>query len=166
MRDIVIGRSGDTPYVELRIRTSKTDKRSVGATVTITGRTKDNIRVADLLNEWLAVRSKAGPGPEDPLFTAWDLDAFAPSNSPIKSGQALALRLNKHLTEMKQAHPQIAINPATYGMHSLRRGGVMAAWKAGVDVEKIKAHGRWKSDAIKAYMHTTRQMRLMVTTSM
>ncbi len=33
--------------------------------------------------------------------------------------------------------------------HSLRKGGASAAANAGVSEEEIKAHGRWKSDAVK-----------------
>ena len=51
-------------------------------------------------------------------------------------------------------------------MHNLRRGGVMAAWLAGVDYTKIKVHGRWRSDAIKAYLQTTVAIRLQVTEAM
>ncbi len=166
LRDVVVGRAAGKPYVELTIRKSKTDQKGEGAVVTIAGVSKDNIRVADMLSEWLQLRAALHPSADDALFTAWDLNTYSLTNTPIATGQALALRLRKHLTELKCDHPEVPVNPKSYGMHSLRRGGVMAAWKAGVEVEKIKAHGRWRSDAIKTYMHTTRQMRLQVTTSM
>jgi hypothetical protein len=51
-------------------------------------------------------------------------------------------------------------------MHSLRRGGTVAAWAGGMDIEKLKAHGRWRSDAIKAYLTASIEIKLSVTLSM
>lgn len=63
--------------------------------------------------------------------------------------------------------PTIADNPSSYGMHSLRRGGVVAAWQAGVDIERLKAHGRWRSDAIiRSYMTGNTAIKLSVTRCM
>ena len=36
-------------------------------------------------------------------------------------------------------------NPGAYGEHSGRRGGATAAAGAGMSLEKIKRHGRWRS---------------------
>jgi integrase len=167
MRDISVGQmSNDIRFVEITIRKSKNDRRGEGAVVTITGKTQDGVRVAERVEQWLDLRARAGASPSDPLFPTWDLDTYSLSSSPIRTPEALNQRLKMYLTGLKQRYPDIPVNPASYGMHSLRRGGVMAAWKAGVDVEKIKAHGRWKSDAIRAYMQTTRDMRLVVTQRM
>ena len=166
MEDIKVGGEGEGKFVELHIRKSKTDQRGQGAQVTITGTTTDGIRIADYVQAWLSFRKTAKAQSSDPVFTAWDLDARRLSSSPIKTGQALAERLKLHLTALVQRYPDISVNPKAYGMHSLRRGGVMAAWQAGVTVERIKAHGRWQSDAVRAYMHTRRNMRLQVTQCM
>lgn len=166
LQDVTVNASSSTPYVEVRIRKSKTDRRGEGAVVTITGVTRDNIPLATYIQQWLKTRAAHNPKPEDALFTKWDLDRLSPTNEPIKHGQTLALRLQGYLIELKRRYPELTVNPASYGMHSLRRGGVMAAWMAGVDIEKIKAHGRWKSDAVRAYMHTTRRMRLQITSCM
>lgn len=167
MEDIKVEGEGSSSVIELNIRKSKTDQRGQGAQVTITGTTNDGIRIADYVRDWLAYRQSVGRAQSaDPVFTAWDLDTRRLTDSPLKTGQALAERLKVHLTAIVQAFPDISVNPKAYGMHSLRRGGVMAAWQAGVTVEKIKAHGRWQSDAVRAYMHTTRNMRLQVTQCM
>lgn len=84
----------------------------------------------------------------------------------IANGQALAVRLKGYLTELRDKYPGIAVNPASYGMHSLRRGGVVAAWKAGVDIEKIRMHGRWRSDAVRVYMTAGLDIKLSVTAAM
>lgn len=166
LQDVTVGTAAGSKFIELRIRRSKNDRRGEGAVVTIAGVTKDNIRIADVLEEWLVRRQQHNPPGNAPLFTKWDLDKYCLSAAPITTAQALNLRLKTYLTELKAKYPNLPVNPSTYGMHSLRRGGVMAAWLAGVDVEKIKAHGRWRSDAIRAYMQTTTQLRLVVTTAM
>lgn len=166
LEDIKVGSEQGQPYIELHIKRSKTDQRGEGAQVTISGISIDQIKIADYVQQWLAHRRDMGAQPSDPLFTAWDLNIRCMSNNPLKTGQALAERLKLHLTSLVQKYPGLNVNPEAYGMHSLRRGGVMAAWQAGVPVEKIKAHGRWQSDAVRAYMHTTRSMRLQVTQGM
>jgi hypothetical protein len=42
----------------------------------------------------------------------------------------------------------------------------VAAWAGGMDIEKLKAHGRWRSDAIKASMTASLDIKLSVTFSM
>ena len=73
-----------------------------------------------------------------PLFTAWDLDTWACHPAKGLFTQAFSRRLQGHLTALKGQYPDLIVNPHSYGMNSLHRGGVMAAWHAGVDVEKIK----------------------------
>jgi integrase len=163
MQDIIVEQQQGTGFVELRIRRSKNDRRGEGATVTIAGVSKDGLKTARLLQEWVTFRQQQGAQATDPLFTKWDLDTFSLSAQPIRDAATLNKRLQHYLIQLIELYPDLPVNPKSYGMHSLRRGGVMAAWKAGVDVEKIKAHGRWKSDAIRAYMNTTRDMRLLVT---
>lgn len=166
LEDVRTGNANGRAFVELHIKKSKTDRGRVGATVTITGRTSDGIDVAGPLIRFIEARTRYQPSQSSPLFTAWDLDRLTCTAATKLTGQALARRLQGHLTALKAKYPDIQVNPRSYGMHSLRRGGVMAAWKAGVDVEKIKSHGRWRSDAIRAYMQSTRNIRLMVTDHM
>lgn len=162
LSDIRMGRHAGATFLEVYIAGSKTDKGRVGATVTLVGRTKDGIDIAGPIREYTLLRCAAASG-DAPLFSAWDLDARTCRATDGLSTQALAKRLRKHLTDLKRKYPDINVNPESYGMHSLRRGGVMAAWEAGVDVEKIKAHGRWKSDAVRAYMQATRTIKMVVT---
>lgn len=166
LQDVAVGQANGHSFVELTIRRSKNDRRGEGAIVTIAGRPRDAVRVADRVAQWLDLRQQAGASPSYPLFPTWGLDTYLLSSSPIQTPETLNKRLKLYLTNLKERYPDILVNPASYGMHSLRHGGVMAAWKAGVDVEKIKAHGRWKSDAIRAYMQITRDMHLVVTQSM
>lgn len=166
LEDITTGTTAGRPYVELHIKKSKTDRGRVGATVTITGVTADGVDIIGPLRRFIARRAESSPSQTSPLFTSWDLDALTCTAATPITGQALAVRLRQYLEAIKAKHPSIEVNPSSYGMHSLRRGGVIAAWEAGVDVEKIKSHGRWRSDAVRAYMHATRAIRLQVTGSM
>ena len=166
LEDVRTGTADDKPYVELHIKKSKTDRGRVGATVTITGNTSDGINILKPLTRYLEARAEHAPSQTSPLFTAWDLDSLTCKAATALTGQALAKRLQLHLKALKAKYPNIQVNPCSYGMHSLRRGGVIAAWEAGVDIEKIKSHGRWRSDAVRAYMQATRTIRLMVTSCM
>jgi hypothetical protein len=48
-----------------------------------------------------------------------------------------------------------------YGFHSLRAGGATDAAKSGVEERHIKAHGNWKSDAVRVYICLDTEERLM-----
>jgi integrase len=166
IEDVRIGTHKGARYVEVHIKRSKTDRGRVGATVTITGVTQDGLDIAGAIEEYCHLRAERMPDPTSPFITKWDLDALECHASVGVTGQALALRLQKHLLAIKRKYPAVKVNPHSYAMHSLRRGGVTAAWEAGVDIAKIKAHGRWRSDAVRAYMQATRPIRLMVTSLM
>ena len=57
----------------------------------------------------------------------------------------------------------MGIDVSMYAMHSLRRGGVIAAWEANVPRDLLKLHGRWRSDAIDAYLQAPIALRLKIT---
>jgi len=167
MGDIQVRRSRTVPtHIEIHIPRSKTDRIGQGATITIAAMSKDDIPILSIVQRWCNLRSNSGAGNTAPLFTSWDLDSRSPTHKPLSNGQALAKRLQLYLQALKGRYPALLVNPSDYGMHSLRRGGVLAAWLAGVDIEKIKSHGRWRSDAVRAYMQTNVEIRLMVTASM
>jgi hypothetical protein len=101
-----------------------------------------------------------------PLIPAWDYTSYSLNLPvPLANGQALATRLKLHLANIKASYPLVDINVSDYSMHSLRRGGVVAAWQAGVPVEQFKAHGRWASSAVQAYMVPTKDILIGVTAS-
>ena len=49
-----------------------------------------------------------------------------------------------------------------YGFHSLRAAGATDAARAGAEEREIKAHGNWKSDAVKLYIRQSTRDRLRV----
>ena len=111
-------------------------------------------------------RLEMGASPEDPFLVSWDLDHMQLSPNGLTNGQALAARMRKLLGDIMHETPGLDINPYSYGMHSLRRGGVVAAWAAGVDLENIRCHGRWKSDAFRSYLTAGLDIKLAVTAAM
>lgn len=100
LQDVAVGQVNGRGFVELTIRRSKNDRRGAGAVVTIAGRTRDGVRVADRVEQWLALRRQAGAPPSDPLFPAWDLDTYSLSSSPIRTPETLNKRLKMYLTSV------------------------------------------------------------------
>jgi integrase len=121
--DVRTGTADGKPYVELNIKKSKTDRGRVGATVTITGYTRDGVDIISPLHRYIELRARYRPSSTSPLFTAWDLDSLTSSATKKLTGQALAKRLQLHLLALKAKYPAIQVNPKSYGMHSLRRAG-------------------------------------------
>ena len=46
----------------------------------------------------------------------------------------------------------LGIDTSLFSIHSLRRGGPTAAYRAGIDQLNIKRHGMWASEAFWAYI--------------
>ena len=56
---------------------------------------------------------------------------------------------------LKLAVTSIGLDPKIYTFHSFRRSGASLAFNHDVDLNKIKQHGNWKSDAIWTYLRST-----------
>lgn len=93
-----------------------------------------------------------------PLHCLLALRNFLPGVAPHQP-----LLLNRNLSLVTQpmlramlarAVPHIGLDPARYNLHSLRRGGCQLAYNAGADLDAIKRHGAWRSDAIHRYLRT------------
>ena len=166
LEDVTFMGSTTKGYLRVKVKKSKTDKQGQGTDVIICSKTRDGTEVAAKVKEWIELRRSMGARMDEPLFTTWDLDTKSPSPQRIGNGQALAKRLQQYLVELTHLFPYVDINPNSYGMHSLRRGGVVAAWQAGIDIEKIKAHGRWRSDAVRAYLTADISVKLTVSLAM
>ena len=130
--------SGPVPrHIQVCVAKSKTDRVGQGVMVAISGRSKEGWDVSSVVGKYASLRAQQGAGPDDPFLVAWDLDAWALSKVGLASGASLASRLQLHLKALKMRYPHLELNPDSFGMHSLRRGGVLAAWVAGVPVPKI-----------------------------
>lgn len=151
MRDVELV-EGHLPHIRVTIRRSKTDQRGAGATVFVTP-ANDGIDIWRRVKGWIVYRRGMGATASDPLFTPWRSDTLDMGNRHLASGQTLAERLKHYLFSLKDRCPELSVNPSSYGMHSLRRGGTVAAWESGqVDLVALAAHGSWRSWAIKAYL--------------
>jgi hypothetical protein len=160
-------RTGSSAHICLFIRSSKTDQKGEGAQVLISGTSIEGWDLLGKVGRYADLRVKAGATPDSPFLVKWDTDSSALSRAGLANGEALSQRLKQYLTELRARHPCLAaLNPEDFAMHSLRRGGVIAAWAAGIDVERIKTHGRWKSDAVRAYMTATNHIKLTTTQRM
>jgi len=60
-------------------------------------------------------------------------------------------------------NPTLGLDINTFAAHSLRRGGVSAAWQLQVGRELLQGHGRWSSDAIDLYLQAGVETKLTVT---
>ena len=169
MKDVVFvpESNGVARHLQVHVARSKTDRCAQGATVVLAGATCDGWDVWSMVSRYTNMRTQQDAGPEDPFLVAWNLDAWALSSQRLASAESLAARLKQHLREVKARYPSLPLSPESYGMHSLRRGGVLAAWAAGVELAKIKAHGRWRSDnGMRPYLTAGIDIKLQVTSAM
>jgi hypothetical protein len=66
---------------------------------------------------------------------------------------------------IKRWLPLVGVDPAQYGSHSCRKGGVTAAANVAshpVSVHVLKRHGNWRSDAIFVYLEDSLSSKLTV----
>ena len=55
----------------------------------------------------------------------------------------------------KALRPQVGLTPEDVSSQSMRAGGAMALFMACVDTDTIRLVGRWRSDVMLRYLHTT-----------
>ena len=169
LQDVQLVGPGPTKgHISLFIARSKTDRQGVGATVRLSGLTGQGWDIWTPIKRYLVVRRAAGAEPQDAFLAAWDLDNMCLGNKPLKTTEALGTRLHALLQRLSTYRPGPAqFDAKAYSMHSLRRGGVMAALAAGVELPLIKLHGRWKSDhGMRPYITPDVQTQLRVTSKM
>jgi hypothetical protein len=136
VRDVRVAAYG----LDIDVLYSKTSL--VRATVSVSAR-GDELCPSRALTAYFAhVRSRGLPArQDDPLFVS-----FARGTpGPMPADEFIA-RVRQLYT---QAQPDCP--PQRYAGHSFRRGGATALKLAGVADSDIQRHGRWKSDAYKAY---------------
>jgi hypothetical protein len=146
------GPGGESLGVSLFIRRSKGDPEGKGATVVIPNVTRGGVRAAEAVRRHAAAQVAAGAGPGSLLF--------APLVKVGGSKEVFTTRLRELLREAAVLAPELEIDPMLLAAHSLRRGGAVALYEAGVSREEIKRQGRWRSDAIDAYLQPSAIVRL------
>ncbi len=75
------------------------------------------------------------------------------SNQPLLSLSASdVLSAHSLSSHFKHIVSQVGLNPTHYSLHSLRRGGALAAVQGGASLVSAKIHGDWRSEAIWDYL--------------
>jgi integrase len=84
---------------------------------------------------------------------------------PAESGERMSTSTPRH--RLRYWLEQIGVEDASeYGFHSLRAGGATEAARAGVHERDIKAHGNWKSDAVRVYIRPSLEDRLLASSAL
>ena len=155
--------------VGVRIRRSKNDQEGRGVTVVLADTSGSGVPVALIVQRHLAHLAAAGLSGQAPLFP----NTLPHPGAVEGAGAAAAMakgafsdRLRQLLAAANEEAPQLNIRLELFAAHSLRRGGAIAASEAGVSRELIMAHGRWRSNAVDAYLQPSLTTRLTVVARM
>ena len=160
-------RGASSGHILVRVRRAKNDPLGQGHDVPISAVSARGWDLSFLVTRYISLRTQAGAKPTDPFLVGWDFRRNALTSSPLATGEALSKRLKELLRGLAKRRPDLGLDATGYAMHSLRRGGVQAAWAAGVEVNMIKAHGRWRSDTgMRPYLAATLDIQLQVTSRM
>ncbi|KXZ41045.1 hypothetical protein GPECTOR_907g163 [Gonium pectorale] len=159
---LTVGDVGTSPSggVLLRIRRSKADQLGAGAVVALAGQTRSGIPIAKIMARHQAARLAAGARAVDPLFVAGPPNL---ARGPAWPKSQFSARLRQLLAELVAAGLVPELELTDYAAHSLRRGGATAAANAGISVDDIKSHGRWRSEAVLGYIRRAEVVQLRVT---
>ncbi len=125
VNDISVNSRVNPSYIQVFLRSSKTDPFGVGVTLAL-GKTGHVICPVSAVLSYLAVRSSA-PGP---LF-------IFPDGSPLSR--------NKLMSAVRQALVDQGIDAARVSGHSFRIGAATTAAAAGLSDLMIKKLGRWNA---------------------
>jgi integrase len=166
MRDIQLFQSTipSESYITVFIRKSKNDQFGRGVNIYIHGSPNCGINVFSYVHGHLMTRGMHGAGPNDFVFSN-AVHHGTSRNSPV-SKNFFSNRLKTLLAELQDQFPHLNIDLTLFACHSLRRGGVVSAFEAGTPLVLLKAHGRWRSDAILLYLSVSTSTRLSVTARM
>jgi len=136
------GRKRDVMFV--LITKSKTDQERRGETVVVAASDNYNTCAVRVVRQWLLIRQQSSE------YVFHKLN----SDKPLKNQEPNAI--------MKREVERIGYDPKPYGSHSARKGGATAAVARGVEMHLLKRHGRWRSDAVYAYITDSLAARLSV----
>jgi integrase len=93
--------------------------------------------------------------------------SLSPSSPLFVTNQHQRLSNDTPRTRLKHWMSNIGVSDIPqYGFHSLRAGGATDAANAGIDERHIKAHGNWKSDAVRGYMQPGQRERLIASSAL
>lgn len=124
-------------------------------------------------NRVLKVPIVAIPGSDLDPVAAYDrlcnlvpAESSAPAFAYLRQGKLIPLTYPVLLSRLRALIQSLGLDPSLFGGHSLRRGGCSLAFRAGVPIELVKAHGDWKSMAYLRYLDFSDSQRCSVTQHM
>jgi len=119
--------------LDITVRTSKTDKDSRGAVVSIPHGEHPELDAVSLVHEWRDLLTSRGIV-DGPLLRAVDKHGHARGALKPDTVNAIVQDLVRRAK---------LPNPERYSAHSLRAGGLTAALRAGIPLGVAARHGRW-----------------------
>lgn len=93
-------------------------------------------------------------GPNQPLFSVPDM-----------KGGWIPLSQDKVKVILSQKIKSLGLDPKRYKFHAFRRGGMQAGSKVVANLELLRLHGGWQSEAWKVYMDLPAESRFNVSES-
>ena len=73
-------------------------------------------------------------------------------NAPCFSTKKVIISESMMRKHLKQVLESIGLDPSIYTFHTFRRSGATLAHNLDIDMDHIKRHGTWRSDAVKTYI--------------
>ena len=150
--------------IVLWIRSSKTDQQGVGATVCLAETSSSGFPVGSFVRHHVGRIKAAGAGGDQPLVSRGAKWTGGIGSSWRR--EAFTQRLRHILSEWAAARNPVPFEVTQFSSHSLRRGGATAAYEAGVSLEAIMRHGRWRSNAVRTYIKESVRARMEVVRAM
>ena len=71
------------------------------------------------------------------------------------AGSTSVLTAHKVRTTLRQVVLKMGLQPSEFGFHAFRRSGATWAYENNINLQHIKTHGGWSSEAIWAYLQKT-----------
>ena len=149
-------------YLVLDLPRSKTDPLCNGSQIYIARSSSDLCTLSWLIRFLSAAKIKDSENCY--IFRAVSYNAKTRSWSLRPTDRPLSYTTLSDMFQRRLA--QAGHSTPNFSLHSLRAGGVTLAASEGVSEKMYKAHGRWRSSAVKAYVTETVESRLSVTKSL
>jgi site-specific recombinase XerD len=131
---------------------AKTDQGALGNTILLSESMDRMLCVVSWYEKFSGVRSPEAEYLFHQLGTKRDLS------------KPMSARTPNHI--VKKCMVRGGFDPTQFGSHSCRKGGCTAAVEAGVPLRLVARHGRWKSDAVNAYINDSTPKKLLVSQKM
>ena len=85
-------------------------------------------------------------------FKSMLLEFPAEGNAPLFLGSTGPITQSQIRSHLQKLLNSMQLNPKHYSFHTFRRSGATLAFNNSVDLQHIKKHGTWTSDAVNAFI--------------